>query len=115
MNQTPSCCSHLPNAVAVINNESSGYNSAAGTNHAMKIVTPMHTFTLSVAKVVVAADHFAVAVTMWTLQHGSILGDVDALAANHRFGPFVHLGCLSQCQQRLERLTVDPMLREIDP
>ncbi len=48
------------------------------------------------------------------VEHGAVLGDVDAIAAEHRGGPLGEPGFLSQLEQEPDRLVRDAVLRVVE-
>ena len=48
------------------------------------------------------------------VEHGPVLGDVDVLAGEHRFAPFVDAALGGEVAEQQQRLVDDPVLREVE-
>jgi hypothetical protein len=48
------------------------------------------------------------------VEHRTVLGDVDAIAAHHRVAPLGQAHLLGQCEERREDLVVDQVLGQVD-
>ena len=48
------------------------------------------------------------------VEDGAVLGDVDAVAAEHRLGPLAQAGLLGELQEEAERLVGDAVLRVVE-